>query len=492
MWVITGVFAGGGLAGCAGAPLQRGPEARHAALSYYMQGLMHERSAQLAEALALYRHALEHDYQSPALYVRLGATHVKLGQPELALKEFRQALALDPANRDALRWMAMLQTSEGKIEDAILAYEQLLEQEPADRFVLSTLADLYVLQGQLPKAVELYERLIREYGSAQQLHFNLGVLYGRLGEFPSAIQELSRALELSPDSVEVRLALGLTYELNEELEKAAAHYEDAIRLDPLNHRLYLHAARVHAASGHFKDAIESYQTALDLAPDDLEAIVGLVRLWMRTQRAGDAQQLLGRKLQERMHQPALYVMLGLVYQEAGASQEAVRAFERSLALGESAQGHFHLGAQLAQLDRETDGRRHLRRTIELDPNHADALNYLGYLDAEDGVNLQEARALIERALALDPENGAYLDSLGWVYYQLGDLDSAVAYLEYAARTLDTDPTIFEHLGDAYLARGEGEKAEAAWHKALELDDRLETVKRKLESFMNRAAKTSDE
>lgn len=484
---MTGVLAVGGLAGCAGTPFRRGPEARRAALSYYMQGLMHERSAELAEALEFYRHALEHDYQSPVLYVRLGATHVKLGQPEQALKYFRQALALDPANRDALRWMAMLQTSEGKIEDAIEAYEHLLAQDPSDRFVLGTLADLYVLQGQLTKAVALYERLIRDYGSSQQLHFNLGVLYGRLGEFPSAIQELSRALELSPDSVEVRLALGLTYELHGDPEKAAALYEDAVRLDPLNPRLYLHAARVHAAAGRFKDAIEDYQTVLDLTPDDLEAIAGLVRLLVQERRAAEAQQLLGRALQGQGSQPALYLMLGLVYQEAGAPQEAARAFERSLESGESAQAHFHLGAQLAQLGREPEARRHLRRTIELDPHHADALNYLGYLDAEDGVNLQEAKTLIERALALDPDNGAYRDSMGWVHYQLGEVEEAVTYLESAAKVLDTDPTIFDHLGDAYAKQGDLDKAEACWHKALELDETLETVTRKLESLVNRNA-----
>ena len=479
-------------AGCAGLPGRGGPESRRAALSWYIQGLMHERSAQLTEALDLYRHALEHDYQSPALYVRLGATHVKLGQTEQAVKAFRHALGLDPTNRDALRWMAMLQTSEGKIEEAIDAYERLLEQDQTDRFVLSTLADLYVLQGQLTKAVSLYERLIREYGSSSQLHFNLGVLYGRLGQFLEAIQELSRALELSQDSVEVRLALGLTYELNAQPQKAAALYEDAIRLEPLNPRLYLHAARVHVAAGRLTDAIEDYQTALDLAPDELEAIAGLVRMWVTQRQFAQAHQFLGRQLAQHVHEPQVYLMLGLVYREAGFPHEAIRAFERSLSSAESAQAHFHLGAELAQLGVEDQARRALRRAIELDPTHADALNYLGYLDAEDGVNLQEAKTLIQRALELDPDNGAYLDSLGWVYYQLGDLDSAITYLERAAEQLDTDPTIFEHLGDAYAKRGDLERAQACWQKALELNQELETVTRKLESLLGREAKTSDQ
>jgi tetratricopeptide (TPR) repeat protein len=124
----------------------------------------------------------------------------------------------------------------------------------------------------------------------------------------------------------------------------------------------------------------------------------------------------------------------------------------------------------------------LTRALELDPQHADAMNYLGYLDADAGVNLDEARALIERAVELDPTNGAYIDSLGWVYYKLGQVDEAIEYLERAAQLLDTDPVIFDHLGDAYVKRHELEKARHNWQRALELDPSLTTVQEKLEQI----------
>lgn len=488
VWIVAAVGVWGLASGCARNPLQTGPESQRAALSLYMRGLMLERSSHLGDALGIYREALEHDYRSAALHVRLGATHVKLGQPEQAFKNFQEALRLDPANRDALRWIAMLETSQGRIEEAIEAYERLLAQDPADRFVLSTLADLHVLQGNLERAVALYEQLIREYGPSYQLHFNLGVLYGRLERFSDAIQELSRALELSPNSIEIRLALGLTYELHRQPDRAAPHYEEAINLDPLNPRLYLHAARVYAEQERTKEAIEHYQTVLDLAPNDLEAVLGLVRLWTATKQFGPAQRLLAERIDRAAQPTDLYLLLGLLYREAGHPSEALRAFERSAAFKDtSAQAHFQLGAQLEQLGQRREARLELRRTIALEPNHADALNYLGYLDAEDGVNLQEAKRLIERALALDPQNGAYLDSLGWVHFQLGEWEKAVEYLEYAARLLGHDPTIFDHLGEAYLKLGRVDQAEAAWHRALELDPELEDIKRKLESLMSREA-----
>ncbi len=173
-------------------------------------------------------------------------------------------------------------------------------------------------------------------------------------------------------------------------------------------------------------------------------------------------------------------MLGMFYRETGAWMDALRAFEgASTAAPASPQAHFLLGAQLERLHQEPAARDELRRAIELDPRHADALNYLGYMDADDGVNLEEAKTLIQRALDVDPDNGAYRDSLGWVYFRMGDMPQALAQLERAVALLDSDPTIFEHLGDVYFAHGDVDNARRAWSKALELDHNLESIKQKL-------------
>ena len=88
--------------------------------------------------------------------------------------------------------------------------------------------------------------------------------------------------------------------------------------------------------------------------------------------------------------------------------------------------------------------------------------------AERGENLEEARELVQQAVALEPNNGAYVDSLGWAHYQLGDLDEAKRYLERAAELIPDDAVIFEHLGDVYLELGDASKAREVYEKALEL------------------------
>ncbi len=107
----------------------------------------------------------------------------------------------------------------------------------------------------------------------------------------------------------------------------------------------------------------------------------------------------------------------------------------------------------------------------MDSKHADAYNYLGYMFAEEGIHLEESVSLIEKALELEPDNGAFVDSLGWAYYRLGRLDEALHELQRAVTLVKKeDPTIREHLGDVFFEKGMIQQAIEQWEYSLELDD----------------------
>ena len=118
--------------------------------------------------------------------------------------------------------------------------------------------------------------------------------------------------------------------------------------------------------------------------------------------------------------------------------------------------------------------------LAIDPDDGRTLNYLGYMWADRGENLDQALELIQRAVALEPNNGAYVDSLGWVYYRLGRYSEARHHLEEAARLMPSDATILEHLGDLYVALEIPDKARETYRRALAIDDdNVEGLKRKL-------------
>jgi len=163
--------------------------------------------------------------------------------------------------------------------------------------------------------------------------------------------------------------------------------------------------------------------------------------------------------------------------------QAIAAFKEAISIKpESEIAHFRLAIIYEEQDRFDEAVEQLRKTIELAPDNADALNYLGYMFAEKGVNLEEAEELIHRALELQPDNGYFTDSLGWVYYQQGEYEKAMLFLEKAVENIEEDdPIVREHLGDVYLKLDEPEKAKEQWERAYALDPDNESLLNKINS-----------
>ncbi|HEY7676536.1 MAG TPA: tetratricopeptide repeat protein [Candidatus Methylomirabilis sp.] len=148
-----------------------------------------------------------------------------------------------------------------------------------------------------------------------------------------------------------------------------------------------------------------------------------------------------------------------------------------------------LGAAYERNKQSDRAEQSFRRVLALKADHADALNYLGYMFAEAGVKLEESVSLIQRALVLEPQNAAFIDSLGWAYFKLGRVDDALRELKRAvALAKKEDPTIREHLGDAYFAKGMVREAIGEWERSLELDASNPDVQRKLREARDRLSR----
>jgi len=134
----------------------------------------------------------------------------------------------------------------------------------------------------------------------------------------------------------------------------------------------------------------------------------------------------------------------------------------------------------------------LKQIIELDPNSAQACNYLGFMWVDRGEHLEEAGDLIKKAIAIDPEKGEYIDSLGWYYFKKGDTERALKELLHAEDNIlrefkKDDETVLDHLGDAYATLGRMAEALSCWEKSLALAenkkvaDKIEAAKHKVTS-----------
>jgi tetratricopeptide (TPR) repeat protein len=164
-----------------------------------------------------------------------------------------------------------------------------------------------------------------------------------------------------------------------------------------------------------------------------------------------------------------YLIWGEFLSESGEVAQAISVIEAGLVkFAGDKKLLFSRGAYLERKGDRKSAESSFRDLIAKDPDNAAALNYLGYMFAEEGSNLDEAESLIQRALKLQPANGGYLDSLGWVYYKKGQYKRAMEVLERAVALDKNEGVIWEHLGDALVALGQKKDALEKYREALRL------------------------
>ncbi|MEE8524009.1 MAG: tetratricopeptide repeat protein [Thermoanaerobaculia bacterium] len=226
--------------------------------------------------------------------------------------------------------------------------------------------------------------------------------------------------------------------------------------------------------------------ALERGEQDLPALPLLakrVELLFADDRRAEAEAMLAELTASGQSDDLLFA--ARVHQRGGRYRQAIPLLDRLLEQDPAAlEAQFFLGAAYERTGERQQAIATFERLIESSPNNAGALNYLGYMWAERGENLEQALSLIQRAIAIEPDSGAFVDSLGWVYFQLGRYDQARQHLEWAARLVPDDPTILEHLGDLYVVLQDLERARNSYRQALDLGtgDSIDELRRKLRTL----------
>ncbi len=257
------------------------------------------------------------------------------------------------------------------------------------------------------------------------------------------------AIYLDPDFVDARRLAGSILNFYGDHERAIAMLRGVDPSSPYFERSRIEIASALNALGRTEEAAAALREAARMKPGAVEARLALAELYAFQERYADAVKVLD----------------ALIAETPDASP------------ADAWRMHLSRGAALIEVGEWPRAEVDLKRAVEIAPEEASALNYLGYSWAERGENLEEAFELIEKAISLEPNSGAIIDSLGWAHYQLGDYKVAVGHLEHAASLEPGDPTITDHLGDVYWRLGREIEAQYQWRRVLELEpnDRLKTA-----------------
>lgn len=261
--------------------------------------------------------------------------------------------------------------------------------------------------------------------------------------------------------------IGLAHQQLADYDAAITAFTSARELDPGNATYEVYVVQAHIAARRFEQAVALAGEALARHPDDdrltrlrAEALVG-------AGRAAEGLKVLETAVADAPENRALVVALSALYADQKQFDQAVRVIESASGrIGDDEALTLQLGAVFEEAGRLADAERQFRRLLERDPLHAGALNYLGYMLADNGQRLPEAVELIQRALKIDPQNPAYLDSLGWAFFKQGKVKEAEEPLRRAAGALRDNSVIQAHYGDVLAALGRYDEAAAAWQRAL--------------------------
>ncbi len=374
------------------------------------------------------------------------------GNLDEALKYYKEIADDDPHDSEALLRMAEIYRDKHDLAKAREALDKAKAADPENLEVRYDDVDLLAMEGQTDKAIEALKSVLKDtdrktYSDGEKsvrvnLLERLGELYRSANQNQPAIDTFRQMADLDPDSGARASAQVIeTYRAAKDLKSARAEAEAAMKKYPGDRMLKMVDASVLADMGKVDQAVAELRGMLK-GDHDRETQLAIAQVYEKAKR----------------------------YEDMGKPLDAAEKLSETKPDQETV--HFMRGAMYERLKNWDGAEAEFHKVLELNPENASALNYMGYMFADRGVRLDEAQKLVSRALELDPDNGAYLDSLGWVYFRQDRLEDAEhALLRALAKSgVSQDPTVHDHLGDVYLKLGKTKDAITQWQASIKEAD----------------------
>lgn len=384
----------------------------------------------------------------------------------------KKLILLEPEQLRGLLALASVYEARREFDAAETALRDGLERFPGHFLLYMRLAQLEHARGNRAGEMAIYRELLEEHPNHYGVLQRLGQAQIDADDVTAAIETFGRIVHAYPDDLNALRRLASLEFATGRYESAAARLEQILARSPGDSELAIAVGQIRRAAGDDVGAIEVFDRIAAGDPRYVEARVQ-ISFVLESQGKLDLALAEIERLRAVAPERALDLRAAGLLSSLGEHDLAIARLEALLdGSAEDVEVYYQLGVAEGARQRVDDSIDYMQKVIELDPKNAAALNYIGYSWAERGENLDEAEAMIRRALALAPDDGYITDSLGWVYYKMAEMhlreareDEALRLLERArtqlleaARLTGGDPVVSEHLGDVHLLRGEKERA----------------------------------
>ena len=479
----------------------------------YLRGLLEERAGHPAKALDAYEKVVQEDPQALEAFRDIAELRLRMGQPDAALRAAQRVKELAPGDPTSFLFLGNVYVAQGDLAKAAEAYESALKLDPENLRALENLGNYYAILDP-DKSTSYYQRYVDIDPRDADIYFQMGLVSQKRGDQKKSQLLYQKSLELDPRQLASHLALADLYEEQKSTAAAIAEYMTAsqIQASPV---ILVRLGNLYFQDQKWEEASKAFHELAVVSPQDPTAHYWLARgaeekkNWKEAaaeatqayslsqdpqflplmayyltldRQLPEAVKVLEKARQADSKDPNVLLFLGMNYLDLDKPDKAREALIKGVAAyPKDAQMRFQLAVTEDRLGHFDDAVREFQDLLTIDPKNAAAMNYLGYCWADRGIRLEEAETLLRQAVALEPDSGAYLDSLGWVRYKRGDASQARNFLEKAA-LLSPDPLIYEHLGDASQADQHPEAALLAWSKALSIDPKNDGVRKKIQEM----------
>jgi tetratricopeptide (TPR) repeat protein len=421
--------------------------------------------------------------RTPKMEFALGAVYDQLKRPKDAIDAYKRAADLDSDDAHTLGALALALLNDNQLDAALKAFQQVAQADPEDAGAVIHISEILRRQGKYEEALTTVKQAVKKDPDSPEAGYNEGLLLDVLGRYDESAQVYEHMVDLTSHANGAYTAdeknnrsiflerLGAVYHEQNKVDEAVATYQKMIDLggDYALHG-YQGQVDVYRDAKMFPKAIDVSRKAVEANPKnrDLKLMLAgeLVDQGKEDEGVTMAKGMLNNSAEDR----EVWLALGQIYTRVHKWKEADDALSKATPLTTKKDDNIYLlflkGGLAERQKHSEQAEQYFHQALELDPNNAAVLNYLGYMLADKGTRLPEALKMIRKAVEIEPMNGAYLDSLGWAYFKLGQYELAEENLRRAVERDQTDPTVHDHLGDLYEKTGRIRLAAAQWELSL--------------------------
>ncbi|MBN1297780.1 tetratricopeptide repeat protein [bacterium] len=394
---------------------------------------------------------------------------VHVRNPSEAIAILESYIRQDPmTNYEFLKVYALACAELNHLDEAIDAYSRYIDKVPMDFEASYNLALCCFRAGRNDRAEGILRLLVAENMLTQEVVDLLTDVLKAQGRFDDAIAFLSSLTENQRYRVSAIITIGQIYMSLQKFEPAYDTLLRAVSIEPNNRRATFYTALALSELGRFDDALRMLENNLEDRPLSVATVDLTSDILMQIGNIESALKLSGQLMNERPKDARAYIIRADVLERAGRSEETIDVLRSGCdVFPEHPQLHLALAYRLDRRGQWQEAVDVLQALYEDRPDDPEIANYIGYTLADRNVELDRALHLIRVAVDADPENAAYLDSMGWVLFRLGRYEEAFDYLDRALRQYTEDPVVINHMIRILIALDRTDAAREMLRKALE-------------------------